>query len=38
MRCARIFRARRKSLRARYAHAYERPSNFLRPGHHIKIT
>ena len=28
---ARTFHARRKSLRACYAHAYECPSNFLRP-------
>ena len=28
---ARIFRARRKSLRARYSHAYQRARNFLRP-------
>ena len=28
---ARTFRAPRKSLRGRYAHAYERAHNFLRP-------
>ena len=27
---ARTFRVRRKSLRAHYAHAYERTSNFIR--------
>ena len=27
----RLFRARRKFLRARYTHAYQRPRNFLRP-------
>ena len=29
---ARKFGARRRSLRARYAHAYERALKFLRPG------